>query len=196
MGWATKPSRRISEPFNARIVALRVFHTVDLDRDAIRPGSEGPLATDRQARAEEQCSAGSRPRLCKLLRRQHSEREPSVDELGRQFVGAADAALAHFVEPDLTDVGKTLVDALKRASVEQVRRVHDVTTRPQVVGERAHPGSAPVCDGTARFRSYGTPGVGCTFITLQRHCLAGNAFMQHIRRLLTRLLDRRNEGHP
>lgn len=71
-----------------------VVHTVDLDRDAVRPGSEGPLASDRPARVEEQGSAGSGPCLC----RQHTEREPSVDELGRQFVGDADAALPHFVE--------------------------------------------------------------------------------------------------
>ncbi len=122
-----------------------VVHAVDLDRDAVRPGSEGPLAADREAGVEEQGSAGSGPCLCELLRRQHAEREPGVDELGRQFVGDADAALPHLVESDLTDVGETLVDALERASVEQVRRVHDVAGGPQVVGERAHAGGQPLC---------------------------------------------------
>ena len=30
-----------------------IVHSVDLGRDAVRPGSEGPLAADRQARVEE-----------------------------------------------------------------------------------------------------------------------------------------------
>lgn len=121
------------------------FHAANLDRDAVWPGSEGPLATDRQARVEEQGSTGSGPCLCQLLRRQHTEREPGIDELGRQFIGDADAALPHVVESDLTDVGETLIDALERASVEQVRRVHDVTGGPQVVGERAHTWGQPLC---------------------------------------------------
>lgn len=59
-----------------------VIHSVNLDRDAIRPA-----ATDWQARVEEQGSVGSGPCLCKLLCGQQTEREPSVDEFGRQFVG-------------------------------------------------------------------------------------------------------------
>ena len=97
------------------------------------------------AGVEEQGSAGSGPCLCELLRRQHAEREPGVDELGRQVVGDADAALQHVVEPDLLDVGETLVDRPERASVEQVRRVHGVPGGPQVVGERAHAGGQPLC---------------------------------------------------
>ena len=122
-----------------------VVHAVDLDRDAIRPGSEGPLAANREAGVEEQGSTGSGPCLCELLRRQHAEREPGVYELGGQLVGDADAALPHVVESDLTDVGDTLVNALERASVEQVRRVHGVPGGPQVVGERAHAGGQPLC---------------------------------------------------
>lgn len=94
---------------------------------------------------EEQRCAGSGPCLCELLRRQHAEREPRVDEIDGQFVGDADTALAHLVEPGLFDVGETLVDALERASPEQVRCVYGVPGLPKVVGERADTGGQPLC---------------------------------------------------
>lgn len=106
-----------------------IVQTVDLDRDTVRPGFEGPLATDRQARVEEQGCAGSGPRLCNLLRRQHTEREPSGDELGRQFVGDTDAALPHIVESDLTDVG----DAVQLSMVVLYKR-EQITTGARRTG--------------------------------------------------------------
>ena len=69
-----------------------VFHPVNLDRHAIWPRSEGPFATDRQAGMEEESSSRSGPRLGQLLRRQHAEREPGIDERRRQIVSDAGAA--------------------------------------------------------------------------------------------------------
>src|SRR4029078_432389 len=44
-----------------------VVHAVDLDRNAVRPGPERPVAADRDRRVEEQGPACSRPRLGELL---------------------------------------------------------------------------------------------------------------------------------
>jgi hypothetical protein len=83
--------------------------------------------------------------LCELLRGQHTERESGVDELGGQFVCDANASLPHLVKPDLTDVGETFVNALKGASIEQVRRMHCMPGGPQVFGQRAHAGGQSQC---------------------------------------------------
>jgi hypothetical protein len=67
---------------------------------------------------EEESSSRSGPRLGQLLRRQHAEREPGIDERRRQIVSDAGTALPHIVESNIADIGEPLFDALKSASIE------------------------------------------------------------------------------
>lgn len=86
--------------------------------------------------------------------------------------------MPHFVEADLTDIGETLVDTLERASVEQIRRVHDVTAGPQVVGERAHAWISPGAWWTSKTSVIQASGWE-DVVTLRRHRLAGKKADRH-----------------
>ena len=84
-------------------------HPVDLHRHVRRP--RRPELRRGHAGVEEQRPARARARLRELLRRHHPEREAGVDELARQLVRRAHAALDDLAEADLLGVRHTLVDA-------------------------------------------------------------------------------------
>ena len=89
-------------------------------------------------------SACSRARLGQLLRGQDAEREPDVDERGRELLGDADAAFPHRLEAHALDVRHALVDAGERPAFEQIRRVDRVAGRPELVGEGDHAERQPL----------------------------------------------------
>src|SRR5438105_10018893 len=115
-----------------------IVHAVDLDGDAIWPGSEGPLAADGDGRVEEERASRSGPGLGQLLRDHLTEREPGIHEVLRQVVRGAFALLDHLVHAAGLYVGHSLVDAPEGATLEQVRRVHGVARMSQILRERLH----------------------------------------------------------
>ena len=114
-------------------------HAVDLDGDSVGPRAEGPVAGDRDTGVEQQRAASPGPGLRELLSRHLPEREPGVDEVARQVIGAADVPLQDLIESDLSGVGHALVQRGEGSTVVEVGDDHRVTSRPQLVGERAHP---------------------------------------------------------
>ena len=108
-------------------------HPVYLRRNASRPR---PELLDGYEGVEEQPAACARARLRELLRRQHAERETAVDEIVRQSIGLAHAAVEDLHEPDFVHVRETLLDACERLALEEIRRVHRVTRPSQLVRER------------------------------------------------------------
>src|SRR4030095_7775297 len=94
----------------------------------------------RQAGIEKQRAACACASLGKLLRRHDPEREACVDERLGQFFCCLLAALDDLVrKSDLGGVGHALVDAVERATVEQIGRVNRVTGSPQLLCERREP---------------------------------------------------------
>jgi hypothetical protein len=113
-----------------------VGHAVDLDGDTVGPGSERPLAADRDTRVEEQRAAGAGTCLGQLLRHHLAEREPGVHQLVGQVGGGSFAPLDHLLHPGRLDEGHTLVDRIERPPVEKVGCVHCVPGGPELIRER------------------------------------------------------------
>jgi hypothetical protein len=112
-----------------------VVGAMDLDRNALRPGPERPLAGDRDARVEQERTARAGTRLRQLLRDRLAERETRVHELVRQVVRGSDASLLQRIEALLLDEPHALVYRPEGSTVEQVRHVDGVAGRTQLVGE-------------------------------------------------------------
>ena len=89
---------------------------------------------------KQQRSLGAGPRLGQLLRRQHAEREPGVDDLVRQVFSGKLAAFDDGVEADLFGVGDAVVQAGEGLAVVQVGHGHLVAGPAQLVCELADPG--------------------------------------------------------
>jgi hypothetical protein len=68
--------------------------------------------------------------LRELLSRHLPEREPGVDEVAWQVVGAANVPLQDLVESDLLGVGHALVQRGEPTTVVEVGDDHCVTGRP------------------------------------------------------------------
>ena len=117
-----------------------VVGAMNLDRHGVRPGPERPLPTDGEARVEQERPAGAGPRLGELLGNRHAERKAGIDQLGRQAVGSADAALPERIEALGVDERHALVDRVERSTIEQVRHMDNVAGRTQLVGECADAG--------------------------------------------------------
>jgi len=90
-------------------------HAVDLDGDSVGPRAEGPVTGDRNAGVEQQRAASPGPGLRELLSRHLPEREPGVDEVARQVLGAANVPLQDLVESDFSGV------AMPSSSVANLR---------------------------------------------------------------------------
>ena len=85
------------------------------------PAGHGRPELRRPARRSRTAAPrGPRPGLGQLLRRHHPEREPGVDELGRQPVGGPHPTLDDLAEADLAGVGHALVERVERAAVVEV----------------------------------------------------------------------------
>src|SRR6478736_1634039 len=86
---------------------------------------------------EEQRPAPACAGLGELLCRQHPEREARVHERLGQFVGCLLATRDDLVrESALVGMGHAFVDAVERASLEEVGRVDRVTRSPKLLCER------------------------------------------------------------
>jgi hypothetical protein len=114
------------------------LHAVHLHRDAVRPRPEGPLAGDREARLVQQRAASAGASLGQFLGHAHAERDARVDEVVGQVGEGLLGALAEGLVSDCAGQRGTLVDDGGQLAVEQVRRVHGVSTGSQAVGEGAH----------------------------------------------------------
>ena len=88
-----------------------------------------------EAPAEQQRSLRTWFRLGEHLRRQHSEREPAVDDAVGQAVGSGATTLADRFEADLPGVADALVDVGERVAVVEIRRVHDVPGGAEPLGK-------------------------------------------------------------
>ena len=130
---------------------LVVLHRVDLERDSFGPGAAE--LRERDGRVQEQGALGARTRLGEKLRRHRSEREPGVDDLGRQILRGEPASLHDRVEAGLPDVGHAVGELGERPALVEIRRVHDVSlrreARPRGRGTRA---SGPARGGRAPAR--------------------------------------------
>jgi hypothetical protein len=120
-------------------------HGVDLHRDALRPGAEGPFARNRDAGIEEQGAAGTRSGLGKFLGRHDAEGEAGIDQRRGQVVGQMDATLQECIRADRIDIGEACVDAGEDVAVEQVWRVDDVAGVPKLFGEDVDAGCQTQC---------------------------------------------------
>ena len=94
---------------------------------------------------KEQRSSRAGPRLGELLGRHDTQREPAVDELGRQSFGRGLAAFEHDAETHLLRVADPIVELRKRVAVVQIGGVNHVSRSPQPVGERVEPLGLPLC---------------------------------------------------
>ena len=119
------------EVFVEELVAVLTVH---LDGNAGRP--RVAELGEREARGDEQGSAGAGTRLRELLRGHHSERDAGVHHLRREGVRRCDAAPAERAEAGLARERHAFLERVERAAVEEIRRVHGVAPLAQLVGER------------------------------------------------------------
>ena len=112
---------------------------MDLERGTLAPGAAE--FGERNRGVKQQRAAGARPRVGQHLRRHPAEREPGIDKLRRQALGRGAATLQDRVEADLSGVVNALVDRVEGLAVVEIRRVNDVPSSPELVGERDNPGS-------------------------------------------------------
>ena len=112
---------------------------MDLYRDPVGPGPEGPLAGDRHAGLVEQRAARAGPRLGEPLCRAATPGEASIHQALGQVGHRPVGALVERLAAHALDVRDAVVDARRALAIEQVRGVHGVPAGAQLLGERAHP---------------------------------------------------------
>jgi probable F420-dependent oxidoreductase len=118
-------------------------HAVDLRRHTGRP-----RATElrcRDAGVAQHGSACAHPGLGQHLGRQHPEREPGVDQPGRQRVGRGPSTLDDRAETDLVGMGDTGVEVGEGPTFVEVGQVHGVPGSLELAGEVANSGREPLC---------------------------------------------------
>jgi hypothetical protein len=124
------------------VTQLVPLHRVNLQRHARRPRASE--LRERDAGMEEQRAPRARPGLSQHLRRQHAEREPGVDDVRAQILGGGPAAPDDLAEADLLGVGHAAGQIGEGPAVVEIRRVHDVAARAELVGEREAAGRQPM----------------------------------------------------
>ncbi len=113
---------------------------MDLDRNAFGQATE---LGRRDAGVEQQGALGSGPGLGQLLRRQHAQREPGVDQFGRQALGGLDSAFEQGAEALLLGEPHPFVQVVKGPAFVKVRGVDGVPALTQSLGEIKDPGVRP-----------------------------------------------------
>ena len=118
-------------------------HTMYLHRNASGPRPESPLAGDGVTRLIQQRAPrapGRRSNLCAIAPPSKTRIHQRLGESSRDRVRVLVDRVPR------SRMGHALVDTAEGSALEQVRHVHDMPTRAEVVGERLHPGVSP-CTG-------------------------------------------------
>lgn len=105
---------------------------VNLNRHCIRPR---PEVISGHARIEQQSAAGFGTGLRKFLCRYHTEGKTGIYDAGRELLRCFHALIDELLEASLLNESHSLFDNAQCSTREEVRRVYDVVSIAQGVGE-------------------------------------------------------------